>query len=131
LDSVNCCANSFGAAPGWDAVTGLGTPNFKVLANLVLAPATPYPAIDVSNTLFAEKLSSAKYVDYEDLEAASASSSSTSSTMSSVAVAGLVLGVVSCIIASIGLYVALSNNRDKRTHYEVVAGKETLLTGAN
>merc|ERR1712137_1423860 len=30
-----CCANGFSAAPGWDAVTGLGSPNFLVLYNAI------------------------------------------------------------------------------------------------
>jgi len=30
-----CCHVGFSAAPGWDPVTGLGTPNYKVLKTLV------------------------------------------------------------------------------------------------
>ena len=30
LETVNCCDVAFSALPGWDAVTGLGSPNFQV-----------------------------------------------------------------------------------------------------
>merc|ERR1711907_715975 len=30
-----CCEDGFGAARGWDAVTGLGTPKFDVIAELL------------------------------------------------------------------------------------------------
>jgi hypothetical protein len=39
---VNCCENSFSASPGWDAVTGLGSPNFQIIANLVINNATAF-----------------------------------------------------------------------------------------
>lgn len=45
LESTNCCSEAFAAAPGWDAVTGLGSPNFQVLANLVLNNATKFGAM--------------------------------------------------------------------------------------
>ena len=32
------------AAKGWDPVTGLGTPNFPTLLNLIITPAIPIPA---------------------------------------------------------------------------------------
>ncbi len=28
---------------GWDAVTGLGSPNFEIISNLVLNAASPFP----------------------------------------------------------------------------------------
>jgi len=31
----NCCPYSFSAAPGWDPVTGVGSPKFNVLKNLL------------------------------------------------------------------------------------------------
>lgn len=44
LDKVVCCDEAFSAAPGWDAVTGLGTPKFDVISNLVLNPDALFPA---------------------------------------------------------------------------------------
>ena len=31
--ALQCCEYGFSATPGWDAVSGWGTPNFAVLAN--------------------------------------------------------------------------------------------------
>lgn len=31
--------------PGWDAATGLGSPNFAVLSNLVINPSSAFPAM--------------------------------------------------------------------------------------
>lgn len=45
LSTVNCCEYSFAASPGWDAATGLGSPNYGVIANLVLNNLTYFPAI--------------------------------------------------------------------------------------
>lgn len=44
LSTVECCEYSFAASAGWDAATGLGSPNYKVIANLVLNNATYFPA---------------------------------------------------------------------------------------
>eukprot|EP01041_Mallomonas_annulata_P008372 gene8372-17263_t len=33
---VSCCTQCYSAAPGWDAVSGVGSPNFKILAQLAL-----------------------------------------------------------------------------------------------
>ena len=41
--STKCCEYSFAAAPGWDATTGLGSPNFFVISNLVLNSVTDFP----------------------------------------------------------------------------------------
>ena len=38
-----CCEYSFKAQPGWDATTGLGSPNFQALASLALNPQNLYP----------------------------------------------------------------------------------------
>jgi hypothetical protein len=44
IETAPCCEFSYEATPGWDASTGLGSPNFGVLANLVLNNATYFPA---------------------------------------------------------------------------------------
>ena len=45
IETVNCCEYSFAASPGWDAVTGLGSPNFNIISNLVINNATAFPNI--------------------------------------------------------------------------------------
>ena len=45
IETVNCCDQSFAASPGWDAVTGLGSPNFQIISNLVLNNATAFPNV--------------------------------------------------------------------------------------
>ena len=42
---MNCCEFSFHASPGWDAVTGLGSPNFDIISNLVINNATAFPNV--------------------------------------------------------------------------------------
>ena len=44
LTTASCCKESFSAAPGWDASTGLGTPNFRAIANLVVNAHSFFPA---------------------------------------------------------------------------------------
>ena len=44
LTTASCCSEYFSAAVGWDATTGLGSPNFKTIANLVLNDASLFPA---------------------------------------------------------------------------------------
>ncbi|CAM5999345.1 unnamed protein product [Sphagnum balticum] len=53
IETVNCCQYSFAAAPGWDAVTGLGSPNFEILTNLIVVPAAASTVI-VKNTTLVE-----------------------------------------------------------------------------
>lgn len=44
IETAPCCDEYFAASPGWDAVTGLGSPNFNIIANLVLNNNTAFPA---------------------------------------------------------------------------------------
>ena len=41
-----CCSFGFFAAPGWDAVSGVGTPDYKVIANILKNPDNKFPAIE-------------------------------------------------------------------------------------
>lgn len=45
IETTNCCNYSFSAVPGWDPVTGLGSPNFLTIANLVLNNQSLFPSI--------------------------------------------------------------------------------------
>ena len=47
---MNCCEYSFTATPGWDASTGLGSPVFNLIADLVLNNATEFIYIPESST---------------------------------------------------------------------------------
>lgn len=42
-NAMICCPFGLPAAVGWDAVTGLGTPNFVTLRNVALNPGQPLP----------------------------------------------------------------------------------------
>jgi len=59
IDTAPCCEYSFGAVPGWDAVTGLGSPNFEVIANLVINQESTFPNLGaypngVSETIYTD-----------------------------------------------------------------------------
>jgi tripeptidyl-peptidase-1 len=43
VDIITCCEESFHAAPGWDGSTGLGSPNFDVISNIVINGDTFFP----------------------------------------------------------------------------------------
>lgn len=45
-----CCPYAFSAAPGWDATTGLGSPNFDVLLSLALSYTTKSPMSSPSSS---------------------------------------------------------------------------------
>ena len=45
IEDVNCCEYSFAAKPGWDAATGLGSPNFAIISNLVIDADATFPAV--------------------------------------------------------------------------------------
>ena len=59
LNSLHCCEYSFAASPGWDAVTGLGSPNFETISNLVINPDTYYPTLGA----YPDGTSSTTYID--------------------------------------------------------------------
>ena len=97
LEDVNCCSESFAAAPGWDAATGLGTPNFDILSNLVINNASSFASISA----------------YPDIGVTGTSSSSDSSNdddddddnmYKDIATAALVISVVSMCIALVAMY---------------------------
>ena len=66
VETVNCCEYSFSAQPGWDATTGLGSPNYGILANLVLDSDSMFPALDAGN--YGEESSSSSSDDDRDDE---------------------------------------------------------------
>lgn len=56
IETVNCCEHSYGAVPGWDAVTGLGSPNFEIISNLVINNGTAFPNLGAYPTGVAQTL---------------------------------------------------------------------------
>ena len=93
---------SFAAAPGWDAVTGLGSPNFEVISRIVLNLNAVYPS------LHDESSSTLKTVDNNNMQEELGSTAQHQSVdTTSLAIAAIVLGCVSTVLAAIGLYIAL------------------------
>jgi hypothetical protein len=86
IEEVNCCPSSFSAAAGWDATTGLGSPNFAVLSNLVLNAEIPFPTVTAAAVL----------------STASPQSNSDSETKN-IAIAGIVFGAVAFVVAALTL----------------------------
>jgi hypothetical protein len=87
---VNCCEYSFAASPGWDAVTGLGSPNFNILANLVLNNNTAFPNLGA----------------YPAGSAATVSSGDDDDEVKAVGISALVIGVVAFVIAAVAVGLA-------------------------
>lgn len=94
IQSIDCCEYGFGATPGWDASTGLGSPNFEIIASLVLNNDSYFPNIGA----------------YPDSGASSNSAGSSSSdddevkttadTAEVIGVLGLVAGVVAILLVA-------------------------------
>lgn len=99
-ESTNCCSESFAAAPGWDAVTGLGSPNFATISNLVLnnqsafPAAGSYPAGSSTSSDINTENDDDDSADYED-----------------IAAAALAISLVSLIVVLYALYKSFSNDR--------------------
>ncbi len=90
IDTVDCCPYSYSAVPGWDAVTGLGTPNFQVISNLVINNATTFPNLGAYPTGVSQQV----FVASDD--------DSTVKDQSNIAyplsIAGMILGGLSFIL---------------------------------
>ena len=95
-EDTPCCAESFAAAPGWDAVSGLGSPNFGIISNLVINNASSFPADGAypAGTSFVASNS----VDDDDDEA----------DYDDVAVAALCMSLLSLLVVFYALYKAKS-----------------------
>jgi hypothetical protein len=95
IETVNCCEYSFAASPGWDAVTGLGSPNFNILANLVLNNNTAFPNLGA----------------YPAGNAATASSGDDDDEVKAVGISALVIGAVAFVIAAVAVGLAVTAKR--------------------
>lgn len=67
IETTPCCEHSFGATVGWDAVTGLGSPNFELLSKLIMNINVTYPYIKTEETTYSASFES-NYETSEDLE---------------------------------------------------------------
>ena len=113
-DTIVCCPYGFSAQPGWDATTGLGSPNFQTLAQLAINTALLYPSIieespDVSNN------------------------SDDDEENRGIAISGLVLSVVlvSGLLASAGFYLLNYRKSVVTFHDSRSAGSNPMNTDNN
>jgi hypothetical protein len=95
IETVNCCEDSFAASPGWDAVTGLGSPNFQVLSNLVLNNATAFPNLGAYPTGNAETASSSGDDDDDSQEKA-------------IRLSALIIAILAFVLGAVGTGIACS-----------------------
>lgn len=49
VHGYDCCSEGFSAMAGYDPVTGLGTPKWKVIANAVMNPKARFPSLQVDD----------------------------------------------------------------------------------
>ncbi len=89
IGDLHCCSEYFAATPGWDAVSGLGSPNFGVIANLVINPDTAFPSISA-------------------YPAGSGSSSDNNDNSKDIAIAALAIACFGFIVAAFGLWKSIS-----------------------
>lgn len=102
LNSIHCCEYSFAASPGWDAVTGLGSPNFEVISNLVINPNSYFPTLGA----FPDGTSTVINNDNTDDEV-----KAEAEIALGLGATGFVLGVL-CTAFSIYFYYQLTNKKD-------------------
>jgi tripeptidyl-peptidase-1 len=94
LDEVNCCDYSFAAKPGWDATTGLGSPNFDVIANLVINMDATFPALSSSS----------------NIGQTSSSSSDDDSEANDISYAAIAVAVIALVLSMWTFFVSRSRN---------------------
>jgi hypothetical protein len=87
VNGFPCCPESFAAVPGWDAASGLGSPNFQVLSNLVINSDSAFPSISA----------------FPDGYGASNAGEETTQTKTLVIVA-LSVAVLSCMLALFAMW---------------------------
>ncbi len=94
IETAHCCDYSFAATPGWDASTGLGSPNFQVLANLVLNNESYFPSV----AAYPSGVASVNTYTTTD--------SSDDDVVNDQALSGVILGAVGTTLAIIALVYA-------------------------
>ncbi len=110
INSVNCCPYGFPASAGWDASTGLGSPNYQVLASLVLDSTTTFPASVIPPAVVAAEVPTA--------------SSDSSSTTNDVA--GAAFGIAGLAVALILAFIVYALYRQLNAPRQEMRG-ETLI----
>lgn len=91
IENILCCTYSFHATPGWDATTGLGSPNFDVIANLVLNADSYYPALGA-------------FPDGYTSDSSDNNNDSYDHQTRSIAIAGLIFALLSFLIIIYNIY---------------------------
>ena len=114
IETAACCEYSFAAAAGWDAVTGLGSPNFQILSNLVLNISIPFPSVDASVAYSAIQASGEGTTDVTN------QNSQNTDRIESIAIAGLVLACIAFFaIFALLVFIYISRNSNGET-FEVL-----------
>ncbi len=91
IESIPCCPYGFGASPGWDPATGLGSPNFEVLAALVLNNESFFPNLGA-------------YPDGQSVLVQQADDSQDDDEGNDAEI-GKILGIIAVVLSVIGLIV--------------------------
>jgi hypothetical protein len=113
ISTAPCCEYFFGATPGWDASTGLGSPNFKIISNLVINNSTYFPYISAYPN--GESLSSAATTSDDEVE-------TKANNALYIGIAGLSLAFIVGLAVALVFYFSIRNNK-----YGVVNGSASLL----
>jgi tripeptidyl-peptidase-1 len=102
---VNCCDEWFTASAGWDAVNGWGSPNFHVIANLVLNSNAKFPS---QGSILTEQdaADACSCKDGEDGEDAD----------SALAIVALVIGIIAALAGVGALYFVSRRDTEEHTH---------------
>lgn len=101
METANCCEYAYKASPGWDAVSGLGSPNFKLLSSLVLNMDSQFPDLGAYPT------ASAKTTTMDD-----SPTTILAVDTNSIAVAGLVFGILAFLLAAYAVCCQKKHNYD-------------------
>jgi hypothetical protein len=114
LTTAHCCSESFPASPGWDAASGLGTPNFQTLANLAVNNAALFPSWEQVDAALPSPAPSAAPSSSASAPSSDSSSSGSASSDSSdqfaplsangVAGAALFFSLVNSLVLAVGGY---------------------------
>ena len=73
VEQISCCSEKFSAAPGWDAVTGLGSPNFGLLTRFVMSrphsnTTSHYSHSSSGNRRYAYTITDGYYQEEEEVQ---------------------------------------------------------------
>lgn len=99
------CPDSFGATAGWDAVSGVGTPNFQVIADFVLSPEDHFDvsALDATPSC-SNSTTTSDNTTYDALTGDESDSGSSNTAALALLIIGIVGNVVIAGVMLFGMY---------------------------